>query len=188
MNPPVAEIRITLFMTSTFLAPNYRAYVGRMGLTGGESVLDVGSGSGAISRYIAKELQGGGGRLTCLDISPGWLEVARKRLSGFRNVEFLQADIAETALPENTYDAIVIHFVLHDVPTAWQARAVASLARALKPGGRIFVREPINPRHGMEPGRIEELMVRAGLVWLNGDIEKVITEAAYAAVFQKGAH
>ncbi|HWI64602.1 MAG TPA: class I SAM-dependent methyltransferase [Symbiobacteriaceae bacterium] len=188
MNPPVAEVRITLFMTSTFLAPNYRAFVGRLGLTGGESVLDAGSGSGAISRYIARGLQAGGGQLTCLDISPGWMEVARKRLAGFQGVQYVQADVSEAILPESAYDRIVVHFVLHDIPTAGQARAAANLARALKPGGRIFIREPISPRHGMAPGRIDELMLAAGLKWISGDIEKVMTEAAYAAVFERMAN
>lgn len=59
----------------------YSGYADSLGLQGNEKVLELGCGSGALSRHIASRLSQGS-RLTCLDTSKAWIEVARRRLRG----------------------------------------------------------------------------------------------------------
>ena len=66
-----------------------------MGLRGDERVLDYGSGSGAAARHLAKRLQAGGGRLTCMDVSARWQAVIRKVLRGYPDVEFRLGDVRD---------------------------------------------------------------------------------------------
>ena len=68
---------------------NYRNYARGLDLRDNERVLEVGSGGGNLSRFLAEKIPDG--RLVCLDNSEYWIKKAKKRLSDFRNVEFVLA-------------------------------------------------------------------------------------------------
>ncbi|MEI7857886.1 MAG: class I SAM-dependent methyltransferase [Methanomicrobiales archaeon] len=103
-----------------------------MDLTGAARVLEFGSGGGCLSRVLARTL-GPEGSLSCVEISPYWTEKAKQRLKAFTNIEFLLGDITRMALPENHYDAVIIHFVLHDIEPETRIDVVGALAACLRP-------------------------------------------------------
>lgn len=158
--PPPLEIRLTLALGLTILSPYYRAFAHSLNLCGDERVLDFGSGSGICSRHIAARLQNGG-RLDCVDISRGWMEVIRKTLRRHDNVGYHLGHITELGLPDSTFDVVVIHFVLHDIPADERPGVVNALGRRLKPTGRLIVREPQGD--GLAPGELNQLTAAAGL-------------------------
>lgn len=135
----------------------YRAWVLRLGLRGDERVLDVGTGGGACARHLVQLVPKGS--LTCLDVSGAWLDVARRRLRRHSAVEFVAADICDFHRPRS-FDVATLHFVLHDIPAARRARALAAIAQALVPEGRLFVREPLD--HGMSRSELVSLLAEAG--------------------------
>src|SRR4051794_2232473 len=97
----------------------------------GMSVLDVGCGTGAITAGIARAV-GPSGRAVGVDRDEAMLEIARREHS---DVEFVQGDALD--LP---YDA---EFDIATAARALQwiadpARAVAGMARAVKPGGIVI--------------------------------------------------
>jgi ubiquinone/menaquinone biosynthesis C-methylase UbiE len=141
--------QVTDALSLTVLSPYYRGFARILSPHGNERVLDFGSGSGICSRHIAARLQPNGGQLDCLDISYGWSKVIRKTLKRYRNVTYHLGRITQLDLPESAYDAVVIHFVLHDIPTAERLGILKALARRLKPGGRLLLREPHG--HGIAP-------------------------------------
>ena len=145
------------------LGPLYGRYVEQMGLRGDERVLDYGSGSGAAARHLAKRLEAGGGRLTCMDVSARWQAAIRKVLRGYSNVEYRCGDVREMGLPEASFDVVLVHWMLHDVPPQDRPSIVAELARLLRPGGRLFSREPTGAKHGMPAAQARELFAAAGL-------------------------
>jgi 2-polyprenyl-3-methyl-5-hydroxy-6-metoxy-1,4-benzoquinol methylase len=57
---------------------------------------------------------------------------------------------------------VVIHFVVHDIPTAERLGILKALARRLKPGGRLLLREPQG--HGITPEELSQLIAAAALV------------------------
>lgn len=185
MNPSNAEIRLTVLATSTLAAPFYSGYVRRLGLKGHERVLDVGTGSGAAARYIAPLLLGGGGRLTCLDVSPGWLAVARERLQGYPNVDFQLADATEPFDWEIQYDAALLHFVLHDIePGEPRQRLVRNLRQALRPHGRLFLREPLGHGPGITPEEIQTLFEQNGFMQMMSSTGRVaLAGTIHTAIF-----
>jgi len=105
-----------------------------LALQPGETVLDLGCGTGR-SLPVIEAAIGRGGRLVGVDASPDMLARARQRVDdhGWRNVTLIQADAEELTL-EARVDAVLC-FCTHDILTspAAVARAVAQLA----PGGRI---------------------------------------------------
>jgi ubiquinone/menaquinone biosynthesis C-methylase UbiE len=140
---------------------SHTRYVEGFGLTGNEWVLDYGSGSGRITRHIAERLARGGGHLTCVDISTVWMDVVKRRLKQYSNVDFKLGDIASLDIPDDAYDIVVVHFVLHHVDA--RQKCVNILSRKLKKGGRLFIRDPIREEHGTPVHEIRQLMANAGL-------------------------
>jgi ubiquinone/menaquinone biosynthesis C-methylase UbiE len=141
----------------------YKRYVEGLGLTGSEWVLDYGSGSGRITRHIAERLALGGSHLTCVDISTVWMDVVKKRLKRYPNVDFKLGDLALLDIPDDAYNVVVVHFVLHHVDADVRQNYVNMLSRKLKKGGRLFIRDPIREEHGTPVDEIRKLMSNAGL-------------------------
>jgi ubiquinone/menaquinone biosynthesis C-methylase UbiE len=174
------------FLTNPLLGPLYGRYVGEMGLRGDERVLDYGSGSGAAARHLAKRLEAGGGRLTCVDISERWQAAVRKVLRGRSNVDFLCGDVRVLGLPAASFDVVLVHWMLHDVPPWDRPSIVAELARLLRPGGRLFSREPTSAKHGMPAAQARELFAGAGLTeTLASEGKALVLGPHYRAVWIK---
>jgi ubiquinone/menaquinone biosynthesis C-methylase UbiE len=161
--PSRVEIYAARVFMNGLLGPLYGKYVDQMGLRGDECVLDYGSGSGAAARHLARRLDAGGGRLTCVDISERWQQALRSALKAYPHVQLCCGDVRTLGLPGAGYDVVLIHWMLHDVPPWDRPEIVAELARLLRPGGRLFSREPTNARHGMPAAQLRELFTAAGL-------------------------
>ena len=160
--PSPAEKLLVRVFIGLFGRPLYRGFVDSLGLQGNEVVLDFGSGWGMNSRMIAEALSKGG-KIVCLDISRGWLEVAKRRLRGTENAEFILGDISQAKIPDKTFDVIVVHFVLHDIDRSVRGRTVAELARVLKDEGRLVIRDPLSMGHGITVEELRSLMTGVGL-------------------------
>jgi SAM-dependent methyltransferase len=102
--------------------------------------LEIGAGTGYFSLNL---LQAGViGEATCMDISPGMLEVlaANARELGL-DVETVAGDAERLPAPDRSFDLVLGHAVLHHIPDL--GRAFAEFLRVLRPGGRIaFAGEP----------------------------------------------
>jgi len=179
--PPPLEIRLTLALGLTVLSPYYQRFVRDLNLRGDERVLDFGSGSGICSRHIAARLQKGGGHLDCVDISRGWMNVVRKTLRRYSNVGYHLGHITEIDLPDSAFDMVVIHFVLHDIPAAERPGVVNSLARRLRPQGRLIVREPQGEGLGLD--ELRQLAEQAGLVPSKINVRKLLIGHVYDGHF-----
>ena len=160
--PPSFEIFLTLLLGKTLLRPYYRRYVNGLPLSGSERVLDYGSGSGVCSRHLAARLARGGGRMTCVDISTTWQRVIRRQLRRFDNVDYACGHIAAVDVPDGAYDVVFIHLALHDVPAPERPEVVRALARKLKPGGQLLIREPTDPGHGLRQEELDALLTENG--------------------------
>lgn len=99
----------------------------------GKRVLDVGGGTGRFARAIAPAAA----HVTITDFSPGMLEAARANLKGFRNVDFLRADIEKESPAEGVYDIITAVSVLHHISRP--DFAVENMKSALARGGRLII-------------------------------------------------
>ena len=94
------------------------AYLGLLEIAPGEHVLDVGSGSGAVTREIARRV-GSRGRVVGLDQSPELLTVARElaREAGLDDrVEFREGDALRLPFPDRSFDVVLCVTVLSHVP------------------------------------------------------------------------
>ncbi|SRR3989344_7434311 len=140
---------------------NFRNYVERMNLKDSDKVLEVGSGGGNLSRFIAQ--RNPNGKLYCVDTSPYWISKARQRLSEFDNVSFFQGEIKDFK-DEDRFDVAVLHYVLHDIPANERMDSLSAVKKLLKKKGRIYIREPTRKNHGMSSEEIKSLMMQRGFL------------------------
>jgi len=161
--PSKTSIRVHEFFWLKLMKGYYRRFVESFGLRGDEMVLDFGCGPGSTSKFIAQILERGGGELTCLDLSKAWIERVKKHVSRFSNVECYAEDIRKWDEKNNYFDAVAIHFMLHDIDKSERHEVVKALAEKMKTGAKLFIREPTKEGHGMRPEEIRELMSKSGL-------------------------
>ncbi len=107
----------------------------KLELRGDELVLDIGSGDGLLSSYIAKEFLGAG-KLVGIDNSREMISFAVAHNES-ANIEYRYADICNYNVAP-AYDAIVSFWTLHWIVDGYQ-KALKNIARALKPGGQAFL-------------------------------------------------
>jgi SAM-dependent methyltransferase len=108
----------------------------RMGLTGGESVLEIGCGTGALTVPLAAAV-GEQGRVVAVDISEPMLGAARQRVGegGLRNVTLLHGDAQVFELEPAAFDLATSRMGV--MFFADPAAAFRNIGNALKLGGRL---------------------------------------------------
>ena len=184
--PNFFEVILIKYLEAPITEPFYRRYAESLGLKGDEKVLDFGSGYGGNARHIARILQKGDGRLSCVDISEFWLDVVKKKLKEYSNIDFKAGEISSLEIEDSCFDTIVVHFTLHDIEEDSRQEVARALARKLKDTGRLFIREPTKKKHGMQPEEIRELMTGAGLkeTWYNLS-KAMLSGLTYAGIYVK---
>jgi ubiquinone/menaquinone biosynthesis C-methylase UbiE len=183
--PGRGEVLAARYLNNVLMSPLYRRYVDEMGLRGDEDVLDYGSGAGAAARHLAPRLASSG-HLTCMDVSVRWQETLRQVLRAYPDVELRQGDVRAMGLPEASFDVVLVHWMLHDVPPWDRPSIVAELARLLRPNGRLFSREPTRSKHGMPAAAVRTLLAAAGLSEVRAEEgRKLILGPYYRAVWIK---
>jgi demethylmenaquinone methyltransferase / 2-methoxy-6-polyprenyl-1,4-benzoquinol methylase len=111
----------------------------------GQRILDVAGGTGDLTARFAREV-GAGGRVVLSDINASMLGRGRDRLldDGIcGNVDFVLADAEALPFADQSFDCISIAFGLRNVTQ--KERALASMLRVLRPGGRLLVLEFSKP-------------------------------------------
>jgi ubiquinone/menaquinone biosynthesis C-methylase UbiE len=114
--------------------PVRRRAIARLQLRPGDTVLDVGCGTGLSFEQLQRAI-GGKGRIVGIEQSPEMLELARQRVArhGWRSVSLLCSPV-ESAEPQVTADAALLHFT-HDILR--RPQALAQMVRHLKPHARV---------------------------------------------------
>jgi ArsR family transcriptional regulator len=114
---------------------------------------DLGCGTGQLTAALAPFV----GSVIAVDRSGEMLQVARRRLREWPNVELRRGDLEALPIEDSALDAATLVFVLHHVPDP--ATVLEDAARALKPGGRLLIAD-------MLPHDRDEYRQQMGHVWL----------------------
>jgi ArsR family transcriptional regulator len=130
---------------------------------------DLGCGTGQLTETIAPYVR----RVIAVDSSRDMLDAARQRVGGARHVELRQGDLESLPIDAAELDAAMLSLVLHYSPAP--GRALAEVARVLRPGGRVLVVD-------MLPHERQEYQQQMGHVWL-GFSEKQMSRYLAGAGF-----
>lgn len=107
-------------------------------LSAGESVLDIGCGTGTLA-VVAKRQVGQAGRVCGIDASPEMIARASKkaRKTG-EEVDFRNALVESMPFPDGQFDVVLSTLMLHHLPGKLRNQCAAEVRRVLKPGGRLL--------------------------------------------------
>jgi hypothetical protein len=105
----------------------------------GRDVLDAGCGEGALARRLAAA----GARVVGLDPLPGALENARAQGPESEALRYVLGAAEALPFADQSFDVVVFFNSLHHVPVDSMSPALGEAARVLRPGGALYVQEPL---------------------------------------------
>ncbi|WP_166460408.1 class I SAM-dependent methyltransferase [Mycobacterium paragordonae] len=120
-------------------------------------IVEVCAGSGYLSRLVAARWSDC--EIDALDISAESVAYGRKRAAkaDMDNIRFTHASAARMPFSDNTFDAAISCYGLHEIPSADRTHTYTELARVVRPGGRLIVADWDAPERGR---RSVELVIR----------------------------
>ncbi|MEI8205504.1 MAG: methyltransferase domain-containing protein [Kiritimatiellales bacterium] len=118
----------------------HRLVIQLLALRGDEQILDIGCGTGTLTRDIAAGLTDKEcSRCTGLDAAEKMIAVARRKAAGIPNIHFDAATAECLPYENNSFDAVVSTFFFHHIHFALKNKVLTETARVLKPGGRFII-------------------------------------------------
>lgn len=115
------------------------------GVRPGQTVLDIAGGTGDLAGQFSKRV-GQGGLVVLADINASMLFTGRDKLLDkglIDNLDYTQANAEDLPFADESFDCITIAFGLRNVTD--KDKALRSMNRVLKPGGRLLVLEFSKP-------------------------------------------
>lgn len=113
----------------------------KVGIKEAKLILDVGCGSGVVTKDIARLTKG---KVVAIDGSEDMINVAKKVLEMFKNVDFVVGDAECLPFDDNYFDVVTCNLLLMwaDDPQ----KVVCEMARVTKPGGTVLA--SLEPDYG----------------------------------------
>ena len=109
------------------------------GLDAHSAVVDLGTGTGQFALAAARRF----GHVTAVDVSPAMLALLRERAAdaGLDNLDCVRAGFLSYRHAGPPADAVYTRHALHQLPDFWKVLALERIARILRPGGVLRLRD-----------------------------------------------
>jgi len=127
------------FFVPAIGGPVAKDLIAAAALIPGESVLDVGCGTGVVIRMAAETLSGAG-VVAGLDVNPSMLAVARAATPQGVAVDWYEASAEAIPLPDDSFNVVLCQMSLQFMPS--RLGALREMRRVLEPGGRLVLSVP----------------------------------------------
>ena len=115
-----------------------KGVVEKMGIKPGQSILDLGSGTGRNDRFMAEKV-GSRGKIVGLDISDEMLNQALRRCYKYNNIRFKKLRIELPLSYAEEFDKVFTSFVLHGFEDEQKLGIIHNAYQALKPEGALYI-------------------------------------------------
>lgn len=142
LSPASAPQNYEQFFVPAIGRPVAEDLMQKAALRPGERVLDVGCGTGVVTRLAAAAVAPGGS-VAGLDMNPGMLAVAKSVTPSGLAIDWHEADAQDIPLPDGAFDVVLCQMSLQFLPDPH--RGLAEMRRVLTPGGRLVLNVPGSP-------------------------------------------
>ncbi len=112
------------------------------------ALADVACGTGRFLRDV--RLAWPAMKLTGLDLSPSYLEEARRHMRPLRPAALVHANVEAMPLADASQDVVTSTFLFHELPREARARVAADIGRIVRPGGLVVLLDSL--QMGDRPG------------------------------------
>ena len=146
----------------------------------GDSVLDVGCGTGAVT-LMAKARAGKDGHVYGIDPAPEMIAVARSKAArkGLE-IDYRLGVIELLPFPDASMDVVTSSLMVHHLPDDLKVRGLAEIYRVLKPGGCLLVFDFMRPTKSFLNQFLIALTMHHGLNFGIEDLPKMLDETGFS--------
>lgn len=147
----------------------------------GDSVLDVGCGTGEVT--LPAKMRASEGNVYGIDPAPEMIAVARKKAArkGL-DIEFRVAVIEALPFPDASMDVVTSSLMMHHLRDDLKVRGLAEIYRVLKPGGRLLIADFMRPTGSLLNHLFIAFTRHRGLKSGIEDLEKLLKRAGFNQV------
>jgi demethylmenaquinone methyltransferase/2-methoxy-6-polyprenyl-1,4-benzoquinol methylase/phosphoethanolamine N-methyltransferase len=150
----------------------------------GETILDVGCGTGSVT-IPAKQRVGQNGRAAGIDPAPEMITVARQKAGrAGQDIDFRVGVVESLPFPNDSFDAVTSSLMMHHLPHDLQVRGLAEIYRVLKPGGRLLIVDMMKPGGSFFQQLFVALSMHHGLQFGIEDLPEMLREAGFGEIKQ----
>jgi ubiquinone/menaquinone biosynthesis C-methylase UbiE len=149
----------------------------------GDSVLDVGCGTGEVS--LLAKTRAKAGKVYGIDPAPEMIAVARKKAARKKLDLDFRVDVIESLpLPDSSIDVVTSSLMMHHLPEDLKVRGLAEIYRVLKPGGRLLIADFMRPTGSFLNHIFIAFTRHQGLKSGIEDIQKLLKAAGFNQIAQ----
>lgn len=149
----------------------------------GDSVLDVGCGTGEVT--LLAKTRAKNGKVYGIDPAPEMITVARKKAAHKKlDIDFRVGVIESLPFPDASIDVVTSSLMMHHLPEDLKVRGLAEIYRVLKPGGRLLIADFMRPTGSLLNHLFIAFTRHQGLKSGIEDLQKLLKEAGFRQITQ----
>lgn len=103
--------------------------------------LEIGCGTGRLTKFLALAFPKA--KITAVDLSPFYLNLASQTLSSFRKIDYVQGAAEKLDFKDCTFDGIFSSFLFHELPEEIRVQVLQEGFRLLKSGGMYAIADSL---------------------------------------------
>jgi len=148
----------------------------------GDSVLDVGCGTGEIT-LRAKMRAGNNGQVFGIDPAPEMITGARNKAARKRlDIDFRVGVIESLPFADASMDVVTSSLMMHHLPEDLKVHGLAEIYRVLKPGGRLLIADFMRPTGSFLNHLFVAFTRHQGLKSGIEDLQRLLKDAGFSQI------